>query len=264
MDVPAGPCVTHLTPTTAVTKDQVVGMGSDLVAMLTEEQMWLAVQRYSGVEGSATRHYSLSMSHLRQAWLNHWQRVMRMPAGGAHAGGALQTGFEMELVSAIAVRRLLGGWTNYQSIRFGHSWELRTMEAAGEALDFSRWGLLNAKPIPPLGGSDVHAGIILAAPPVTASWRLRTDATSVLMVRTPLVIWREDDSIILPPDDADGTPFYVDPVDKPGYHRDLFKEWARKVLGELVIHGYPMSSMSLRHLPKEYQSGESSDEEPTS
>ena len=50
MYAPAGPCVTHLAPTTAVTKDQVVGMGSDLVAMLTEEQMWLAVQRYSGVD----------------------------------------------------------------------------------------------------------------------------------------------------------------------------------------------------------------------
>ena len=260
MDAPACPCVTDLAPTTAVTKEQVVGMGSDLLELMTEEQLRLAMMRYNTVVAPC-QHYSVSVRHLEQAWLNHWQRILRMPAGGAHAGGAMQTGFEMELVSSYAVRLLMRSWKNHQPVRFGHSWELRSMEDAAQALDFKAWGLMNGKPIPPVSGSDVHPGLILAAPPVTATWRLRRDATSTLVVRVPLVLWMEDDSIILPPDDAQGTPFYQDPTESPGYHRDLFRAFARKVLGELVMDGYPMSSRAKTHLPREYMSDESSLEE---
>ena len=235
-------------------------MGPALLELMSEDQLQQAATRYA-MSIAPRKQYVLSMAHLEQAWMNHWQRVLRMPAGGAHAGGAMQTGFEMELVSSVAVRSLMTNWPNHQSIRFGHSWELRTMEEAAEGLHFHKWGLMNAKPIPPVGGSHVHAGLILAAPPVTVTWRLRNDATSIMVVRAPIVLWMEDGSVILPPDDAEGTPFYVDPADRPGHHRDLFGSWARKVLGELALSGYPMSEMALTHLPREYQSDESSTEE---
>ena len=228
--------------------------------MMTPEQLEQAAMNYRSYL-APLKHFMVSRSHVEQVWHNHWQRIMRMPAGGAHGGGAMQTGFEMELVSACAVRTLMQSWPNYQSIRFGHSWELRSMEEAGEGLAFRRWGLLNAKPIPQVGGSNVHAGLIFAAPPVTATWRMRSDATTMLVVRVPLVIWTETNSIILPPDAADGTPFYVDPENAPGYHRDLFQKWARMVLGEFVANGFPMSPLARTHLPREYMSEESSSEE---
>ena len=232
-------------------------LGKELLDMMSEEQLRAAAMHYN-MNINVQEHYMITKPHLEQAWSNHWQRVLRMPAGGAHAGGAMQTGFEMELISARGVRMLLSHWKNYESIRHGHSWELRSMEDAAEALNFTKWGLMNAKPIPPVTGSDVHAGLILVGPPVTATWRFKKDLTTSLVVRAPLVIWREDDSIILPPDSASGVPFYVDPVERPGYHRDIFKEWARKVLGEFIVHGFPMSELAKTHLPLEYRSGESS------
>ena len=247
----------------ALTKDEVTSMGAGLLALMSREQVQAAVEYHHSTD-SVRKQYMVGLLHLNQAWKNHWQRVMRMPAGGAHAGGAMQTGFEMELISAYGIRMLLGHWPNHQTIRLGHSWELRTMEEVAKALNFSKWGLMNAKPIPAVSGSDVHAGLILAAPPVTATWRMRSDATTVLVVRCPIVIWSENNATILPPDDAMGVPFYVDPEDRPGFHRDLFQGWARRVLGEFAVHGYPMSPLALTHLPQEYQSGESSDEEPTS
>ena len=244
----------------ALTKDEVTSMGAGLLVLMSREQVQAAAEYHHSTD-SVRKQYMVGLLHLNQAWKNHWQRVMRMPAGGAHAGGAMQTGFEMELISAYGIKLLMEGWPNYQSIRFGHSWELRTMEEASQALAFTKWGLLNAKPIPPVSRSDVHAGLILAAPPVTVTWRLRSDATSIMVVRAPLVLWMEDNSIVLPPNDAHGTPFYVDPVDRPGFHRDLFQSWARKVLGEFVLQGYPMSPLARTHLPPDYMSGESSAEE---
>ena len=79
---------------------------------------------------------------------------MRMPAGGAQAGGSMQTGFEMEMLTAATARVLMKGWPNQQELRGGLSWEVRTMEEAGTLLDFAKepakWGALNGKPIPPL------------------------------------------------------------------------------------------------------------------
>ena len=246
-------------PTRALTEEEVQDMGADILPLMSVDQLMAAASYYYST-AAPTKHYMVSLNHLQQVWANHWQRVLRMPAGGAHAGGALQTGFEMELVSASAVRLLMADWTNHQSIRFGHSWELRSMEEAGKALGFSKWGMLNAKPMPPVSGSDVHRGLIMAAPPITATWRLRNDATSVLVVRLPLVLWMEDNSTILPPNDSSGIPFYVDPEDQPGLHRDLFQGWARRVLGELVLHGFPMSPLACTHLPREYRSDEESSE----
>ena len=84
-------------------------------------------------------------------------------------------------------------------------------------------------------------GVILVGPPFTVTWAMRPDETTVLCARFPLILWSEEDAIILPPDDATGVPFYLDPPDRPGLHRDLFKTWARQVAGELLTRGFPMS-----------------------
>ena len=58
--------------------------------------------------------------------------------------------------------------------------------------------------------------------------------------------------MILPPDDATGTPFYQDPNHLPGYHRDLFKKWAHVLLGEMHSANIVMSAAALMHLHPEY------------
>ena len=97
-------------------------------------------------------------------------------------------------------------------------------------------------------------GVILVGPPFMITWMLRPDDTTSLSVRFPIVLWSEEDAVILPPDDASGVPFYLDPVDSPGLHRDLFKTWGRRVAGELLTRGYPMSRAVISHLSPEYLS----------
>ena len=65
--------------------------------------------------------------------------------------------------------------------------------------------------------------------------------------------------MILPPDDSNGTPFFADPAAQPGFHRDLFKTWGRRIAAELLMLDYPMSPLVRSHLPTAYQS-ESEDE----
>ena len=83
---------------------------------------------------------------------------------------------------------------------------------------------------------------------------MRPDRTTSLAVRFPLLIWSEEDNLIIPPDDSRGVAFYVDPPNQPGLHRDHFKTWARRIAAELVMQGFPMSEAVLSHLPREYQS----------
>ena len=85
---------------------------------------------------------------------------------------------------------------------------------------------------------------------------------TLLSVRFPIIIWSEEDAVILPPDDAQGNPFYQDPPGQPGLHRDLFKTWARRVASTLLMEGYPMSPAVVSHLPKEYHSDSDSDAQP--
>ena len=91
---------------------------------------------------------------------------------------------------------------------------------------------------------------------------MRPDRTTSLAVRFPLLIWSEEDNLILPPDDSRGVAFYVDPPNQPGLHRDHFKTWARRIAAELVMQGFPMSEAVLSHLPREYQSDSGSDAPP--
>ena len=239
-------------------------MGLWLVDLLTDMQLAAAAMRYQ-LRGGDPIHFQVPFTQLRQAWANHWNRVVRMPAGGAHGGGSMQTGFEMELLPLAAALELMKGWPNHQQQpRGGHSWEARTMKEAGEMLRFGEtggWGVFNAKPIPLLPKAREHRGILIVPPPVTVTYRSRSDGTTSLTVRAPLTIWNEDNTMILPPDDADNNPFYLDPPGRPGMHRDIFKAWARNMMGELILLQYPMSAQALTHLPKDYESESSFEEE---
>ena len=242
-----------------MTASQIEGMGPWLVDLLSGSQLEAAAARYNA-NTSLNQQFLVPMTLLRTTWNNHFHRCMRMPAGGAQAGGSMQTGFEMEMLTAAAVHELMAGWPNPQEVRGGLSWEARTMEEAGSLLDFAAagWGALNGKPIPPLPTTVEHRGILMASPPVTVCWQTRSDKSTCLTVRFPLTIWTEDNMIVLPPDDKDKIPFYLDPPGHPGFVRDKFKAWAHKILGELRALDYELTKPARDHLPQEYQSCDSS------
>ena len=245
---------------TATTKAGIGALGEELIPLMTDEQLEAAMVAY--YRTVAVRKFMMvAYLHVRRVLASHWRKCMKMPAGGAHAGGAQQTGFEMSLVSSNGVKELFNHWPNYQSVRLGHSWECRTMEECASVCDFAAspagWGALNGKPIPKTSGSLAHAGVLLVGPPCTVVWRMRLDATSSLTLRFPIIIHTAA-ATILPPDDDQGTPFYVDPPDRPGMHRDLFQAWGRKVVGELHARGFEMERPLLEQMPTEYRSGESS------
>ena len=237
-------------------------MGNSLIPLMTEEQLRAATEYYIRV--GPRDQMMVGYRHVKQVMANHWRSCLKMPAGGGHAGGGQQSGFEMTLVSAVGVRKLFQGWPNYQQVRLGHSWECRTMEECSSVCAFAArpagWGALNGKPIPRAPGSTEHLGVLLVGPPCTAVWRMRSDATTTLTLRFPVII-HMGDATILPPDDASGVPFYVDPPEQPGMHRDLFRAWGQKVVGELHTAGYSLDRRLLQYLPREYLSAESSEEE---
>ena len=203
------------------------------------------VAKYYALHHAPRRSMSHSLDGVRRVIYNHWRGCMKMPAGGANSGGSQQTGFELELITAAAARELFRSWPNHEVIRLGHVWEARTMEEAETLLCFEEalagWGVGNAKPAPPVSGSKEHKAILMVAPPITVTFQIRQDKTSQLTVRAPLVIYTEEDATLLPPDDKEGTPFYVDPPDRPGMHRDLFRAHAQKVVGRMVEEGWPLS-----------------------
>ena len=125
-------------------------MGEELIPLMTDEQLEAAMVAY--YRTVAVRKFMMvAYLHVRRVLASHWRKCMKMPAGGAHAGGAQQTGFEMSLVSSNGVKELFNHWPNYQSVRLGHSWECRTMEECASVCDFAAspagWGALNGKPI---------------------------------------------------------------------------------------------------------------------
>ena len=243
-----------------MTAEEVAALGPALASRMSMEQLEAASVLFSSIAISTTNHNSIPIVDVRRVFMNHLQRCIRMPAGGATAGGSQQTGFEMELITADGASRMFEGWPNRESSSHGRSvsWELRSMEALSDKLALQDqpvgWGAMQGKPIPIAPGRTTHTGVILAGPPFTVCWTTRPDRTTLLSVRFPLVIWSEGDAVILPPDDAEGAPFYNDPPGQPGLHRDLFKTWGRRVAGELVMKDYPMSAAVLSHLPTEYQS----------
>ena len=226
---------------------------------MSAEQLREACYLHNLISSETTAVNMMPMSTVRTVFMNHLRTCLRIPLGGASAGGSQQTGYEMELVSTPGVSELMRGWPNHESSNGGRrqSWELRSMEELAGHLSLedspAGWGVWHGKPMA-LTQRFEHRGVLLAGPPFTVTFVERPDTTTSLAVRFPVVLWTEEDAIILPPDDAYGAPFYVDPPGQPGMHRDLFKTWARRVAGELATRGYPMSAAVRSHLPTEYLS----------
>ena len=241
-----------------MTAEQVAALGPGLASKMSMEQLTEASILFNSITTATTEQNSISLTLVRTTFNNHLRTCIRMPAGGATSGGSQQTGFEMEMVTGPAASRMFAGWPNRESSSGGRklSWELRSMETLAQLLSLqdTGWGAMQGKPIAIAQGRTAHAGVILVGPPFTVCWTLRPDQTTSLTVRFPLIIWSENDAVILPPDDAQGTPFYVDPSSQPGMHRDMFKTWGRRVAGELALRDFPMSRAVMWHLPMEYQS----------
>ena len=208
--------------------------------MLTQEQLAAAWKEYAKKhkgEDLAT----IPMQDVRRVISRHWQRCLRMPAGGAHGGGSMQTGFELELFPEETAIELFADWPHFQRSATNVSWECRSMEDCAHYLNLQLWGWGNAKLAPPIQGSEEHSTVILAGPPLTCTLTTRSDGSTLLALRAPIILYTEDDAIILPPADANGVPFYVDPPDQPGMHSDLFKAGARRALGELSNMGFTLT-----------------------
>ena len=94
-----------------------------------------------------------------------------------------------------------------------------------------------------IGGKvDFQEAVLMFGPPMTITWKMRPDTTTVLSARAPLIIYTENDATILPPDDSQGKAFYLDPPGQQGYCRDLFREHARQLTKELLHSGFPLSA----------------------
>jgi hypothetical protein len=249
--------------------EEVQALGPALASRMSTEQLEAASLMFNSIATATTEHNLNTIMGVRRVFTNHLKSCIRMPAGGAGAGGSQQTGFEMELITSDAASNIFASWPNKEVHHGGKSmsWELRSMEdlAAKLALEDSPagWGAMQGKPIAIPAGRTHHTGVILAGPPFTVCWVMRADETTLLTVRFPLIVWSEEDAVILPPDDAQGNPFYADPPAQPGLHRDLFKTWARRVAAALLMDGYPMSPAVVRHLGSEYQSESEDSRVPT-
>ena len=132
-----------------MTASEVQNLGTGLASLMSVVQLGAAVMLYDSLSKAIADQNTISLAHLRQAFFNHIKSCMRMPAGGATAGGSMQTGFEMELVSAMGIGLLMSGWPNHEIQNNGRrqSWELRTMEELSShlKLELQGWGALQGK-----------------------------------------------------------------------------------------------------------------------
>ena len=212
--------------------------------MMSMTQLEEAVKYYR-LHHATLQSTTISLTKVRRVMANHWRSCLKLPAGGAHAGGSQQTGFDMEMIDPATARVLFRGWPNYQSIRWGHSWECRTMEEIAAVLSFedalSGYGVANIRPAALKTGYTEHTTILVVAPPLTVTCIMRQDTTTMLSVRFPFIMYTEEDATILPPDTSENLPFYLDPSNQPGYHRDLFRDHARRAVHLLEEAGYPLS-----------------------
>ena len=136
-----------------MTAEEVAALGPGLASLMSMEQLEAAALLLASVKTATTTQNVTSVHAVRQTFFNHLQRCIRMPAGGAHAGGSQQTGFELELVSTCAVSAMFGGWPNHESSSYGkrQSWELRTMQDLSDRLALHQhpagWGAMQGKPM---------------------------------------------------------------------------------------------------------------------
>jgi hypothetical protein len=237
-----------------MTAQEVAALGPGLASKMSKEQLAEAAVLYNAISTAST-HNSVPLASVRTVFNNHLRGCIRMPAGGATAGGSQQTGFEMELITSEAASQIFDGWPNKESSMGDRkvSWELRSMEDLAVKLELEKtgWGVMQGKPMALAPGRTTHTGVILVGPPFTVCWTLRPDQTTSLSVRFPLIIWSEADAVILPPDDAQGVPFYVDPPGQPGLHRDLFMTWGRPKLFGIVgdVKGALLASTASNPVP---------------
>lgn len=79
----------------------------------------------------------------------------------------------------------------------------------------------------------------------------------MLQVNFALVIYTETDAVVLPPDtqtEMGATiPFYIDPPDQPGAHRDLFRAHGKMMVGELLKAGFALTPALTSRAPQECQ-----------
>ena len=94
-----------------MTAAEVAALGPGLASRMSMEQLEAAVLLFTTL-GNTTTQNVVSIPDLRQAFVNHMRGCMRMPRGGALAGGSQQTGFEIPLVTAGGAASLFEGWPN--------------------------------------------------------------------------------------------------------------------------------------------------------
>ena len=192
-----------------MTSHEVHILGTGLASRMSMAQLEAAMLLYRSLKSPPEAENSISIPQLRRVFLNHVRSCLRMPAGGAMGGGSQQSGFEMEMVTAVGARLLLSGWPNHESRQRGRcqSWELRSMEEMQAHLDFGAagWGALMGKPIPTSEQNRRHTGVILAGPPFTVTWATRPDETTTFCVRFPIILWTENDATVSHPQHTHST-----------------------------------------------------------
>ena len=147
-----------------------------------------------------------------------------------------------------------------QAGREGSIVELSTMELCSTHLAFhenkwaSGWGHGNALPM--FISSSKATSLLLAAPPFTVRLRKTTENLNILQVNFVMVLYTESDTVVLPPDveDSEGRsiPFYLDPPNQPGWHRDAFRAHAKTMLGPLLEKNFPLSGGLSQQAPALY------------
>jgi hypothetical protein len=185
---------------------------------------------------------------------------MKMPRGGASGGGSMQTLFEIPMVSTeTAVEHMFKLWPTKQGEK-DPCFELSTMELCSTHLAFheskwaSGWGHGNARPM--FISSSKATSLLMAAPPFTVRLRKTTENLNILQVNFAMVLYTESDTVVLPPDveDSEGRsiPFYLDPPNQPGWHRDAFRAHAKMMLVPLLEKNFPLSGGLSQRAPAQY------------
>lgn len=105
-DMVALACFPVSKPATRSTPEEVAALGTSLIPLLSDDQLSAAMAAYFSSAAGTRKSYLVGYRHLRQVVANHWRSCIKMPAGGAHAGGAQQSGFEVQLVPSFAVKQL--------------------------------------------------------------------------------------------------------------------------------------------------------------
>ena len=248
-------------PLIKMTATEVAALGTGLAALMSIEQLKAAAVLVASILDATTTQNVNSTMIVHRTFMNHLQRCIRMPAGGAHAGGSQQTGFEMELVSPCAASEMFASWPNAEVTGGGRrrSWELRTMQELADHLALEQspagWGALQGKPMPLLPRREHHMGVILVGPPFTVTWAMRPDETTVLCARFPLILWSEEDAIILPPRRCDGGAFLSGPTRQTwATQRSVQNLDATGRGGAFDPRLSHVASTVISHLPSEYQS----------